>query len=413
MPRDMVRRSGEGVAPASGRRRHGIYALYYALFWIGPGATFPFFYPLLVARGLHAGELGIIAAVFSLAALVAQPVTGWLCDRTGRARWILFALSLVSAALLPLFARAHGMVQETALAAVYSLANAPLGPLADALAVAYLREAGGEYGRLRSWGSLTFAVAGVAAGLALRAHVVDRTWLYTAGAACSVLPAVTALAFPVEVHGLSRGRSSLRQMLRARRFLLFLLLSTLALLAFNANGTYLSVYLTRLGGGSLAQGLAWAVPALIEVPLFFGLDALRERLGLRATLVLSVACEVSALTLIGLARGPALALVGMALQGPAFAIFYGAAVPAVDTLVPAGLRASGQSLLWMSCFAVGSIVANGLAGIGAVRLGLRGMYRGLAAFALVSAVVFAVGTRGIWAAADAAAPEPANAGDRG
>jgi PPP family 3-phenylpropionic acid transporter len=381
-------------APAPERRR-ARYALYYGLYWITPGATFPFFYPLLASRGLDPAELGAIAAVFSIAALVAQPVAGWLCDRTARARHILSGLSLASAALLPLFALAHGMRQETAVAAVYALFNAPLAPLADALTIAYLREAGGAYGRLRSWGSLTFAVAGVVAGWALRTHQINRTGLYLVGAACALPAALTPLTFPVEVHGLRRGRTTAGELLRARRFLLFLLLSTMALLAFNANGTYLSVYLGRLGGGPLDQGLAWAIPALLEVPLFFNLDALRRRFGLRRTLTASLACEVAALSLIGGASSPLLALTGMALQGPAFAIFYGAAVPAVDGLVPEGMRASGQSLFWTFAFGVGSIVANAGAGLLSVPLGLGGMYRVLAAFALVSAMAFALGTKGV------------------
>ena len=400
MARAGLRRSSGSGTPlatvavvAPGPRHHGLYALFFALFWIPPGATFPFFYPLLADRGLQPAQLGLIAALLPVGGLIAQPAVGWLCDRTGRGRLILCLLTLTSAALLPLFALARGLGQEMAVGAAYALFNAPLAPLGDALTIAYLREAGGEYGRLRCWGSFSFALAGIAAGLALRAHLLSLAWLYAGGAALSVLPALTALRFPVEVHGLRRRRTPLRELFAARPFLRFLLLATVALLAFNANGTYLSVYLGRLGGGALWQGAAWALAALVEVPFFFSLGALRARIGARHTLVLACACEVLALACIALAQGPSLVLLGMGLQGPAFALFYGAAVPVADALVPAGLRASGQSLLWTTCYGVGAIAGNGLAAVGTSALGIQGMYRGLTLFALVATAVFALGTR--------------------
>ena len=162
------------------------------------------------------------------------------------------------------------------------------------------------------------------------------------------------------------------------------------MLALNAQGTYFSVYVGRLGGGSLAQGLGWGLPAVLEAPFFLWANRIEGRLGIRRTLALAFACEVAALGVIALARGPALAVAGMTLQGPAFALFYGAAVPAVDRLVPVGWRASGQALLWASCYGVGSVAANLGGSLGAARLGLPGLYRVLALFALCAAALFAL-----------------------
>ncbi len=382
-----ARWSAPGARPVADH----LYALFHLAFWIGPGAFYPFLFPLLTARGVSAPELGLIAAVNPLCALAAQPAVGWLCDRSGRARVVLALLTLVSAALLPLFAIVHGFRLELAVAAAFALVNAPLAPLGDALTVAYLGPRSSHYGRLRLWGSLSFAVAGTVAGFAIRQHLVDMRTDSALAAVCLLPPALLALRFPVEVavRGAGARRPDLRALLHARPFLWFLALATLNMLALNAQGTYYSVYVQRLGGGALAQGLGWALPALLEVPFFLWARRIEERLGIRRTLLAAFAAEVVTLVLIALARGPALAVAGMTVQGPAFALFYGAAVPAVDRLVPSGWRASGQSLLWASCFGIGAVAANLGGSAVAATLGLRALYPVLALFALGAALLFA------------------------
>ena len=368
-----------------------LYALFHLTFWVGPGAFYPFLFPLLVARGVTAPELGLIAAVNPLCALAAQSAVGWLCDRTGRARWVLGLLALASAGLMPLFVFAHGFRLEMAVSAGFALVNAPLPPLGDALTIAYLGPRAGDYGRFRLWGSLSFAVAGTAAGIALHLHALDLRTDYILAAVCLLPPALLAVRFPVEVQvrGSGRRRPDPRELLRARPFLWFLALATVNMLALNAQGTYFSVYVGRLGGGPVAQGLGWALPALLEAPFFLWAARIERRVGIRRTMLLAFACEVAALTVIALARGPALAVAGMTVQGPAFALFYGAAVPAVDRLVPSGWRASGQSLLWASCYGIGAVVANLGGGLGAAVLGLSGLYRVLALLSFAAAGLFA------------------------
>lgn len=375
------------------RRRvgSGRYAVFHLLLWVPAGAAFPFFFPLLLRRGLTAAELGLVAAVQAAVALAAQPAAGWLCDRTRRARGVLSALTLGSALLLPLFALVRGVDAECAVAALFTLCNAPVAPLGDALTVAFLRREGGEYGRLRWWGSFGFAAAGVLAGAALAARLLDLRALFALAGALFVAAAAVPLSFPVEVTGLSAAGRPLRALARAHRFLAFLALASAALLPLNATWTYLSVYLQgSLGGGPLAVGASWAIAAATEAPFFFALGGTQRRLGLRGTLLLSFAAGAAGLACIAGARGPALALAGMALQGPAFAIFYGAAVMAVDALAPDGLKASAQSLLWACCFGAGSMVANACSGLLAGRIGVGGMFRVLAAFAVAAGAAFAL-----------------------
>lgn len=191
----------------------------------------------------------------------------------------------------------------------------------------------------------------------------------------------------------------MRELLRAGPLLSLLGFATLNMLALDAHDTYFSVYLARLGGGPATHGFGWALPAVLEAPCFLGSAAMERRLGGGKTLLLAFACEVAALTGIALAPGAWWAVAAMTLQGPAFALFHGAAVPMIDPLAPAGWRASSQTLLWASCFGLGGVAANLAGGLLVQAMGLVGLYRALALFSGGAAALFWVGARRAVAAA--------------
>lgn len=174
---DASREGGATLARAIGagpRRADTLYAVYHGAFWLAPGIFFPFLYPLLARHGVALPQLGVVAAALPLCALVAQPAVGWLCDWTGRARGILGLLTLLSALVLPLFSAVRGFTAELGVAVAFSVVNAPLAPLGDALTVSYLGPRSQQHGRLRLWGSLAFALAGIGAGLTMGAGALGR-----------------------------------------------------------------------------------------------------------------------------------------------------------------------------------------------------------------------------------------------
>ncbi len=376
----------DGV-PAPSRR--GLCAWYQGLLWTAAGVWWPFLFPLVAGRGVGFARLGLLVAVWPATALLAQPLAGWLCDRSGRTRVVQCLLSLGAAAVLPLFGIVSGLAPELAVVVAFALLNAPSVPLADALTVAQLQKVGGDYGGVRLWGSAGFAVAGIAAGLAVHLGWIQPSGLLVVGAVLTVPVALLALAFPADVRGLA-PRAPAGAVLQARPLLTLLGLFALVLVPMNAHSTYFSLYLAHLGGGAVFQGAGWALPALVEVPFFLWGPRVQRRLGVRRTLVIAFACQGLSLAAVALAGSPLAATAGALLQGPAFALFYGAAVPAVDRLAPPGLRASGQALLWASCFGAGSVAANLGAAWGAAALGPAGLYRAMAGWSLAATLVFAL-----------------------
>ena len=253
----------DGV-PAPSR---GLCAWYQGLLWTAAGVWWPFLFPLIARRGVGFARLGLLVAVWPATALLAQPLAGWLCDRSGRTRVVQCLLSLGAAAVLPLFGIVSGLAPELAVVVAFALLNAPSVPLADALTVAQLQRVGGDYGGVRLWGSGGFAVAGIAAGLAVHLRWIQPSGLLVVGAVLTVPVALLALAFPADVRGLA-PRTPAGAVLQARPLLTLLGLFALVLVPMNAHSTYFSLYLAHLGGGAIFQGAGWALPALVEVPFF-------------------------------------------------------------------------------------------------------------------------------------------------
>ena len=69
--------------------------------WLGFGAFLPILPLYLTSRGIDVATLGLIIAAWPAARLVAEPIFGWIADRTARKPLMVAAL-LVNAILIPL-----------------------------------------------------------------------------------------------------------------------------------------------------------------------------------------------------------------------------------------------------------------------------------------------------------------------
>jgi hypothetical protein len=163
-------------------------------------------------------------------------------------------------------------------------------PMLDARTVDLLGDHRDRYGRARAWGSIAFIVAALGVGA-----LVDRT--SPGGLFLVYVPAqlLTSVAGWLLLGGGS-GRNARRLriglgdvgvLLRQGSLALFLFGSTLLWAAVTAVSTFFSVHLVALGAPAQVVGLAWAIGAVVEVPLMFAFPTLVRRIGSERLLVIA------------------------------------------------------------------------------------------------------------------------------
>ncbi|MEN3010744.1 MAG: MFS transporter [Candidatus Bipolaricaulaceae bacterium] len=362
----------------------------------GLGAFSIFLPVLLRERGLSFSQIGLLNAALTLVTLGVAPLWAAVADTLGRTKPFLVqatGVCFVSALVLP---QLFGFTQFLSVQTILAL----LTPPAEGLLVTAVFRAGGgqDHGAIYSgfalWGSLGWALGVASAGWIVNQVGTSGAFYY--GGAWLALATLWALRFeeprgerasPQELG--FRGAAAL---LRARNLRLFLFSLLPLALALNAAARFFPLRLTQAGGSPFLLGLVYAVPALLEVPVFLGLRRISPRLPGRRPLLLWSATVYAflALLLAGLSQPFAL-FWGYVLLAPlGWAPFITGCTALMAEMTPPTHWVTGQTLLTLWLWSVGGSLGPLAAGFLAEALGLAPLFGVLGAWYASSALLLLV-----------------------
>ena len=248
--------------------------LYAALFLV-VGCYLPYLPIWLHWRNLDADQIAVLLAAPLFTRILFTPAISFAADRLGDRRKILIALawgSLISFLLLWAAGGFFAMLLATVLLAINWTT---IMPLIETIAVSGIRSRALDYGRVRLWGSISFIVASLGAGLIigrlgpavvmpllvgssalmiLGVHLLRRE---LAGAAAKGTPRLRGLSFANAVG-----------LIRAPLFLLFLLAASLVQASHALYYSFGSLHWRAQGIPDGAIGALWSVGVVAEVALF-------------------------------------------------------------------------------------------------------------------------------------------------
>ncbi|HEX5578506.1 MAG TPA: MFS transporter, partial [Candidatus Limnocylindria bacterium] len=352
------------------------------------------------------------------AAAVAAPLWGATADRLRSSRVVMPAAAIgaaVSATVVSLVQPVLPLIIAVAALAAFM---AGVAPILDARA---LEVAGGDrnrYSLLRVWGSASFIGSVLLVG-----WLIDQTRItamFAVLAAALLATGVIGLAF--------RGRAAtvaalphlagIGAVIRSPLlgpFLLAILLVWSSNMAINA---FFSIHLVEIGADGALVGAAWAIGAVVEVPVMLGYPWLGGRLGVERLLLVGAAIFLVRALAVLLLQDPLLATATMGLHGIGFALALVGGVVYVSRHAPPGAEATAQGVLGATVFGVAAIVGPGVGGLLAGWLGLEGMFLvattgcGLAVLALAWALRPVLRGSTVAGAVVAPIPEDPGAGSR-
>ena len=344
-----------------------------------------FVFPLLALyltgpRGLSPAQVGVVVSLLGGGMLCAGPLGGFLADRLGRRRTLVFAL--VSGALAMLHLSAARLVWHIGVGAFLLGLFGELYRPAVSAAIADLVE---EKDRVLAYGNLYWAVnLGFAVGSSLGGFLATRGWLilFYGDAATTLLFAGIIWWKVPETRpvAMKHERVSLLTPLSDRRYVVFVFLTGLVWLIFHQGFVTLPIDLNQHGLSPQIYGALIAWNGVLIVTLQPFVSRLTARFQRHRVLAFSAVLAGCGFGLTGFVRGiPGYALsitvwslgeIAMAGLGPAVAadaapahlrgayqgLFQaggGAATlvaPIVGSLV---LEKSGSRALWSCCALIG------------------------------------------------------------
>ncbi len=354
-------------------------SLYWLLYMAGMGLVFPFQALYFRENADLAGlQLGAVLAMRPLMGLVAQPLWGWVADRSGSRLAVLGAVTAGAALAYLLLPLAAGFGALLALMAFASLFTTAVIPLATSVTMAALgAEAERRFGPVRAWGTLGFLllVAGfpflldsfqAGRGLVAGPDGPSEPGLGLAFVLAGVLSAVAAATTrripPGPGLTLTAARGDARKLLQHPPYRRLLLVTFLAYLFLQGPIQLFPVFVRAHGGSLDTVSLMWLPMLALEIPLLFAAGATLQRFGARGLLRIGILADGLRWTVCAWADHLGVIFAMQLLHGVVVAGLIVGAQLYVESVVPERLRSTGQAVMAMVGVSVGGIFSSVSAG---------------------------------------------------
>jgi PPP family 3-phenylpropionic acid transporter len=387
----MRRPAAAGVSPAA-----AVIGLFLTLGLV-IASFFPFLSVYYAGRGFTPGEIGLLLAAMALVRIVAMPAWGHVAD-TRIGRRLALQLGLIGMAFFAIVTSVFDAPLAIAAGSVgIAFAMAASGPNVDALALVQLGEGRmAEYGRIRGWESLSYAVGCLAVGWVLETSGVTLALpLYAAASTLMLVWATVGVRPDRPKERTDHGRlGAVGAVFRAApRFWGFLVATLLVWTGFNGAWNFVGLKIVGEGGGPLLIGFGTALGGLVEVGVMRLSSRLHRRLGLRKVYALGCLVYATGFLLWGLIDDPTIVSVLATLEGAGFSLLFTTSILVVGKLLPPSLYSSGNSIAGMVGFGIGPILGAGAGGIVYDRLGPLTLFIGASALAVLGGVAALVALR--------------------
>ncbi|HID56782.1 TPA: MFS transporter [Candidatus Poribacteria bacterium] len=361
------------------------YASFYFISFTSIGVLVVYMNLYLKRAGLSDAQLGTAAAVPSLLTILSPPIWGFLADTIRDMRRLMPILFLGAAITFPAMLGTNNYYVLLVLVVLTSFFYTPVIPLIDAMTLGYISRSGGDYGRLRLWGSVGF----IASTLLFKLILPDGPHEAGGGVGYGLLPVFiyfiafrlvgAGWAFTVPKPVRSGARSNLRwRDLKGYVTLNLALTLAVAFIARTAMQSYyvfFSIYLDELGVPDSSKGIFWAMGVTSEVGMMAVIGRLIERIGIKRTILLGVTGVAVRLSLYSL-RLPIWWIIPVqAFHALTFTAFHVGLVNFMNRSLPERVRASGQTLYNSVVWGLGGVVGAKICGEISQAFGLFTLFR--------------------------------------
>jgi PPP family 3-phenylpropionic acid transporter len=320
--------------------------------WGSSGGIYtPFFGAWLAYKGISPVGIGALLSTGLFLRVIVPPITGIIADARNDRRSMMIALFAIQFAGYLALNWMMSPLQIFVLAVTSNMAGGAAGPLMESVSTRLAERFGFDYGHVRRWNSLSFALCNLASGVAISSWgmVVFVPWL-------TVSLGLTFLAIcwlPAPPTGTARRQlrvrlgatlAEARELIGSGVFFLFLLAASFDQGSHAFYYAYGGLHWRELGYSGTVIGAIWPLGIIAEAALFsVSLRVFRSVGATRLLLLGAVGC-VLRWTILSFDPPFALVVFAQFLHGATFALAHLGAMYFILKSVPPRLSATAQSL---------------------------------------------------------------------
>ncbi|MES2684851.1 MAG: MFS transporter [Pseudomonadota bacterium] len=343
-------------------RLGGYYFFYYATV----GAFMPYWSPYLEARGFSATQIGIAYAMAGISRALMPFLWGWMGDHTGRRIHLVRAASTVSLALFLVIPFVEGVWAITAAMLAYNLFWQALLSQFETVSMVHLDQSGGDYSRVRLWGSVGFVLSVLSLGPLLDLWgILPLPWLVAALWVGMVVASFRVPETPQVPHDPKLPLARIGEVARRPEVIALFAACLCSQMSFAPYYNFFTLFLERHGHPRSLSGVLWAVAVVAEIVLFIYMSRIIARVGARNLLLAAMVTTVLRwLLTVALADSFAALVVIQMSHALTFGAYHACAMHYVFRLFPARLQGRGQAIYNASAYGIGGSI--GSVGAGAI-----------------------------------------------
>lgn len=366
----------------------------YVWFFAGIAAFTPFAAIYYQSLGFNGFQVGILAALPAIGLALSGAFWGAVADTYAAHRTMLRLALALGAVFAVLASRSEGFPLLLAWVALLSFSVVPVRSLMDNYAVLIGEHVGRPFGMIRLWGAFGYTTFALTLGRMMNERV---TSLFLVAYAVSLaLTLLSTFWLPPLGHRETQPiLTGLREMRHNRPLLLLLVVAFAQAVAASLIVVSLGVHITSLGGSTSQVGVAFALAAVSELPVFIAGSWLLRRLGPSRMLAIILGLYLVRMILLGVVTDPSLVIPLQAMHGVTFGAFLVAGVPRAHQLAGRHYPATAQALLTMMSFGFGNIAGSFLGGALMDVTSTSMIFRGVAVMMAITLAVFLIGDRAL------------------
>ena len=353
------------------------------------GYVLPFVPILLRTSNLTYAEIGLVYMAGLFLSVLVQTLWGTLADRVGRKILVILA-TVASAVVATVYPHASTFTQFLLLGLSWFTFQAAATTVTPLIAVGASEPVtiARRFGKYRVSGSAGWIASTATSGLVSESLGV-QTIFYLA-AILLILSAVSiqiSIKDQAVVKSEATAKGKLHSLVVNRNFLIFLVTILMANISATTFVSFLSLYISQLGGSASMIGWAFSIAAITEIPCMIYLGGLSDRIGRKPLLIAALLFYPLRLFLYTMASTSNLILPIQLLHGMTFGVLYVASVAFVSDITS---ESRGTAMgMYNTASSAGSAAGSALAGFIADSRGLIDMYRFMAAFSIIPVLIFA------------------------
>lgn len=326
--------------------------------FFGMGAFFPLLSQYLKHIGFSGIQIGTSMSLGTLVAIISQPLWGLLNDNTQKTKEILAFMLLTASIILLFFLVIRSFYIFVIAFGLLQFFLCGVGPINDAIVL----QSDFEYGSIRQWGSIGFAVAAFVSSILVENIGIYIIFIVAIVAFISSIMFLKSLQ--VEKSNTSKIKlNEVKELLKNENYTLFLLGVFFIGGTMNANNAYFSLLYTSLGGTMTGVGFAFLLFASSEAPFMKYSSKIINKVGIEKMIIFSTFIFCLRWLWYSTSPTPKLMITLFFLQGMSIGVFIAGATQYIKQHTKISQRTTALAFYGSFSMGVGSVFCIFISGL--------------------------------------------------